>query len=130
MPAAIKNLLIEQGATFIWTLVLKNGNGAASPALDLTGYSARMQLRLEVSTPQALVSLNSLPAGGIVITALDGRLDIEISAAATSALTFDKAVYDLELVQPNGKVLRLFKGSVALSLEVTRSESTPANPNE
>ncbi len=121
MPAAIKNLLIEQGATFSWTLLFpvsaKNPNG---PKLDLTGYFARMQIRPELESATVLVNLSSAPGGGMTIAPLDGRLDIEISDVATSALTFDKAVYDLELVQPNGKVLRVFKGSVSLSLEVTR----------
>ena len=120
MPAAIKNLLIEQGATFVWTLVLKNGVGSAAPVLNLSGYSARMHLRLEVATPTTLAALSSAPGGGITITPLDGRLDIEITAQATSAMAFDKAVYDLELVQPDGRVLRIFKGSASLSLEVTR----------
>jgi hypothetical protein len=121
MPAAIKNLLIEQGATFQWTLLfpvsLKNPNG---PKLDLTGYSARMHIRPELESATVLVSLSSAPGGGMTITPLDGRIDIEISDAATSALSFEKAVYDLELVQPNGVVLRVYRGSVSLSLEVTR----------
>jgi hypothetical protein len=121
MPAAIKNLLIEQGATFQWTLLfpvsLKNPTG---PKLDLTGYSARMHIRPELESGTVLVSLSSAPGGGMTITPLDGRIDIEINDSATSALSFEKAVYDLELVQPNGVVLRIYRGSVSLSLEVTR----------
>ncbi len=122
MPAAIKNLLIEQGVTFEWTLLFPlNAKNPAGPKLDLTGYSARMHIRPELESAAVLVNLSSASGGGMTITPLDGRLDIEISALDTSALTFEKAVFDLELVRPNGKVLRLFKGSVSLSLEVTRT---------
>ena len=121
MAAAIKNLLIEQGATFQWTLLFPvSAKNPTGPKLDLTGYSARMHIRPELASGTVLVDLASTPGGGIVITPLDGRMDIVIEAVATAALVFEKAVYDLELVQPDGKVLRLFKGVVALSLEVTR----------
>ena len=120
MPAANKNILIEQGVTFQWTQLLLDGQGANAPAMDLTGYSARMQIRSEIDSALALVTLSSAPGGGILLDGVSGMLEIEISAAATSALNFEGAVYDLELVQPDGKVLRLFKGAVSLSLEVTR----------
>jgi hypothetical protein len=124
MPAAIKNLLIEQGATFQWTLLFPvNAKQPNGPKLDLTGYTARMHVRPEIASATILIDLTSSVvsiAGGILITPLAGRMDIEISDVLTSALSFEKAVYDLELVQPDGKVLRIFKGSVSLSLEVTR----------
>ncbi len=121
MPAAIKNLLIEQGATFEWTLLFpQDPKRPTGPMVDLTGYTARMHIRPALESTTVLVNLSSAPGGGIAITPLAGRLDIEISDVVTSGLAFEAAVYDLELVQANGKVLRIFKGNVSLSLEVTR----------
>ncbi len=124
MAAAIKNILIEQGATFQWALRLLDGVGANAPALDLSGYQLRMHIRSEIDSPIVLVSLSSAAGGGITIlpqAGVDrGWLEIVIEAAATAALSFEEAVYDLELLEPNGYVDRIFKGAVSLSREVTR----------
>jgi hypothetical protein len=124
MAAAVKNLLIEQGATFQWTLLFPlNANNPTGPKMDLTGYSARMHIRSEVASTVVLASLTSSVltiTGGILMVPLEGRMDIELSDTVTSAFNFERAVYDLELVSPSGIVTRLFKGSVSLSLEVTR----------
>ena len=124
MAAAIKNILIEQGATFEWGLRLLDGTGANAPAMDLSGLLLRMHIRSEVDSPVILVSLSTAAGGGITIlpqTGLTlGWLEIVIEAAATAALAFEAAVYDLELVQTNGRVIRVVQGAVSLSREVTR----------
>lgn len=127
MAAATKNILIEQGATFQWDLQFLDGKGISAPALDLSGYQFRMHIRSEIDSPTTLVALSSAPAGGItILPQLDpdkGWISIRIEAVATaalSALDFESAVYDLEMVEPDGFVLRAFKGAVSLSREVTR----------
>lgn len=123
MAAAIKNILIEQGATYLWELTLLAGKGLSAPAMDLSGMSLRMQIRPEVASEIVLLSLSS-DLGGITMLpqagATLGKLRIEITAVQTAALAFESAVYDLELLQADGRVIRLYKGSVALDLEVTR----------
>lgn len=115
MPAQTANLTIEQGATFRQTFFVKAADGAAR---DLTGFSARMQVRATIDTPTPAASLTS-PAGGLTITAATGRIDALITAADTAAMTFSRAVYDLELVN-GAEVERAFSGFVTLSREVTR----------
>jgi hypothetical protein len=112
MAAGTLDLIIEQGATFTRTVTV---------SMDLTGYSARMQVRAPKGASTKLIDLTS-PAGGIVITpgALTSTLLITISASATAALNFKDAVYDLEIESGAGKVIRLLEGEVTLSLEVTR----------
>lgn len=123
MAAALKNILIEQGATYLWELTLLAGKGLSAPAMDLSGMGLRMQIRPEVGSETVLLSLAS-DATGITILpqsgATLGKLRIEIAAVQTAALAFESAVYDLELLQADGRVIRLYKGSVALDLEVTR----------
>lgn len=109
------DLYIDQGATFERVITWKQTNGTP---VDLTGYSARMQIRRTKSNETALVSLTN--ANGITLGGTSGTIAISISAAVTEALTFRRAVYDLELVSPNGSVYRLLQGAVALSKEVTR----------
>ena len=116
MPAGKLDLLIEQGATFKHALLVEDNSGSA---LDLTGFTARMQLRPEIESADVLLELTT-ENGRITIAPLTGRLDLEVEADDTGALTFETAVYDLELIDPAGDVLRLLQGRVRLSPEVTR----------
>ena len=119
MPAAKLNIAIEQGATFRHSLALKAGPTANAPALDLSGFTARMQLRADLSGLVVLLELT--PANGrITLTPLDGRVDLCISATDTAALDFDRAVYDLEIESAGGEVTRVLAGVVTLSRQVTR----------
>lgn len=119
MPAAKLNLSIEQGATWRHCLALKAGPGATAPALDLTGYLARLQLRSELSSVTVLLDLSS-SNGRISITPLAGQLDLYISATDTAALDFDRAVYDLEIESTGGEVTRVLQGVITLNRQVTR----------
>lgn len=119
MPAAKLNLAIEQGATWRHGLQVRQGVGAQAPGMNLTGYTARMQLRNELPAPAVLLELTNTN-GRIVITPLTGELMLVLTATETAALSFDGAVYDLEIVSSGGEVTRLLQGKVSLSLEVTR----------
>lgn len=115
MAAGIYNFTIEQGATwtrdFIWT-------DSSGTAIDLTGYTARMQGRASVQSTATIFSLTSSPAAGIVITAAQGKVTVTLTATETANLPCG-GVYDLELV--NGAVVtRLVEGSFILSSEITR----------
>ena len=117
MPAAIYDIpAIEQGADFFLDLTYKDDTGAP---VDLTGYSARMQIREEISSPTALVSISSA-SGEITLGGITGTISIHIPATTTAALSFNTGKYDLELEDSAGVVTRLIQGSVTLSPEVTR----------
>jgi hypothetical protein len=113
-PAQI-DLTIEQGARFDKVLYYKPNNVAA----DLTGYTARMQVRQTVASNAVLLELTT-ENGRITITADEGKLTLFVASADTAALTFTDAVYDLELVDGDGEVIRLCRGAVHLEKEVTR----------
>ena len=126
MPAAKKNLTIEQGATWRDTYTLLQPAPVGTPIADmlpinLAGYTARMQIRPDPASATVLVELT--PANGrITITPASGTLALHISATDTAALTFTDvpAVYDLELIEPSGDVIRRLRGTVTLSPEVTK----------
>lgn len=109
---------MEQGSRFFQRIRLRTSSGAP---LDLTGYAARMQLRESVDSPTVLVELTTAN-GFLAITspATSGELTITIPTGTTTLLDFDTAVYDLELVQPDGEAKRLLEGTVTFSREVTR----------
>jgi len=116
MSAGTLDLFVEQGATFSYTLTLNDSAGAP---VNLTGYTARMQMRRSVQSPDILISLTTAN-GRLVITPLTGVITMTISATDTAALNFQSAVYDLEIESAGGIVTRLIEGKVRLSLEVTR----------
>jgi hypothetical protein len=117
MAAAVHDLVIEQGVTlnqqFLWT----DSTGAV---VDLTGYTGRMQIRASYTAATTIADL-TVANGGIVIVGATGSVTAHITATATAAMNFVQAVYDLEMVAPDGvTVTRLIQGAVTLSKEVTR----------
>lgn len=119
MSAAKLNFIIDQGATWRYRLVVKAGPTEDAPALNLTGYSVRMQIRREVDSALLILEL-STSNGRVTITPLTGTIDMYIAATDTAAFYFRTAVYDLELIGPDGEVTRLLRGTVQLIEEVTR----------
>ena len=111
MGAGTNNFTLEQGATFNRQLSIAENN---SP-LNLTGYSAAMQLRSTYDTATVALSVTCA-----VINATQGILSISASASSTAALEEGMYVYDLELTSSSGVVTRLIQGQVTVSPEVTR----------
>jgi len=126
MIAGIYNILIEQGTTFYRLIDVMEPN-VLDPTVyepfDLTGYTARMQIRRTVDSTTPMLSLVSPTASGNGITVQDGAnnaISINITSTVTSSLT-SSGVYDLEIVKTStGFVSRLLQGTVTLSREVTR----------
>mgnify|MGYP003348511795 CR=1 FL=1 len=116
MAAATYHLTIEQGTTWNQDLVWKDSTGTPR---NLTGYTARLQMRPTASSDVAYVSMTT-GGGGITITANTGTINLLLSATATAVLDFSTAVYDLEAESSTGVVTRLMQGRVTLSREVTR----------
>lgn len=115
MTAAIYNFTIEQGATFQRDFVYQD---AQNNPINLTGYSARMQVRQKKDSDQIFIDATT-QNGKLVVTPLTGKVSLNLSASETSALKFESAVYDLEL-EANGVVTRLLEGTINLSKQVTR----------
>lgn len=126
MAAGKYSFLIEQGATLSFELQYKDSAGTP---IDLTGYTARMQIRSSVDSTTTIASLTStLTADGTGLNLSgssgtkplsSGSIGVYISAASSSLFTFNEGVYDLELVSGSA-VTRLIEGKVKLSKEVTR----------
>jgi hypothetical protein len=125
MSAGKYNFTIEQGATYTVEIQYKDSN---NDPIDLTGYSGRMQIRPAIgSTTTYLCLSSSLQSDGTGLNfsgsaginpPISGTIGIYISAASSSALTFNQGVYDLEIAS-GSFVARLLQGNVQLSKEVT-----------
>ncbi len=113
MPAAKKNLVIEQKAAFRKRFVYRQPN---KKPVNLTGFGARMQIRLPDGT--LIVDL-STENGRITLGGVAGTIDLRLSKLETAAMNFTGALYDLKLVPPSGDDFRLLEGKVTLSLGQT-----------
>jgi len=110
------DLEIKQGATLSLTATWKDSSGAA---VNLTGYTARLQVRATYDSSSTILSLTS--AAGITLGGAAGTIAITASATTTAALTAPfSGVYDLELVSGGGEVTRLLEGTATVSPEVSR----------
>lgn len=116
MAAGTYNFIIEKGTTFTRSVTWTDSTGAA---INLTGYTARMQGRATMDATTTIFSLTT-PATGISIpTPASGTLVITLTDTQTSALPCG-GVHDLELISPTGTITRLFQGTFDISNEVTR----------
>lgn len=120
MAAGKKDLVIEQGAEFSLTITYK----VSGAAVDLTDYSAYMQVRETKDATTAILDLSTDVGGGITLGGAAGTIAISVSGSAdadpnTYDLNFDTAVYDLKLVDATGETLRLLEGIVTLNRQVT-----------
>lgn len=134
MTAARYDLVWEQGTTIATGFILHDPApedaepDELGPVVDLTGWTARMQVRSTLGSDIVLHSFTTENGGielgddgSILILATDTQSaawDWPHSSRSTKAL----AVYDLELEDPDGTVKRFLEGKVTLKLEVTRDD--------
>lgn len=116
MPAAYWKIRIDQGETWRMVLRLRDPNGP----IDLTGYTARMQIRSTMASPEPLFGLTSSLGGGITIIEATGTMTLLIADVVTAAWQWTYGLYDLEIESPSGETTRLLKGEIEVSAEVTR----------
>ena len=109
-----KNLTIYKGASFQHRFLWVTPDEVP---VNLTGYSARMQIREDYDSPVTLELTTE--NNRLVVGNKNGNVDLLVTASETTALTIDNGIYDLELV--NGEeVIKLALGKVKIVPEVTR----------
>jgi hypothetical protein len=86
--------------------------------VDLTGYTARMQIRSKLEDLTVLTELTT-ENNRILIDNTLKTITLTIPANVTAALNFQSAVYSLELVN-GSEVTPFIGGTVSLIKEVTR----------
>ena len=87
--------------------------------VDLTGYTARMQIRGKLTDTSVIKELTTVN-GGIVLNNTTKTITAGMSAADTALFTFSTAVYSLELVSSGAEVYQMLTGTLTLVKEVTR----------
>jgi hypothetical protein len=110
---ATYNITAYQGATYDLNLTWAIGG----TAVNLTGYTAAMQVRINPADSATILSLTN--GSGITLGGTAGTIAVAVSANTMGSATPGNYVYDLEL-NSGGQVTRLLQGSFAIQAEVTR----------
>lgn len=114
--AGVYNITCNQGATLSRTLTWAD---PAKNPINLTGYTARMQVRETAASNTVVLELTTSNTR-ITLGGTAGTVTINVNAATTTSLTPGKYVYDLEVVSGGGEVTRLVEGNFIVKAEVTR----------
>ena len=115
-PAGIYNIICDQGSTFTRQLTW---NDSAGSAVNLTAYTARMDVRTSIDAAGAAVLSLTTENGRIVLGGTAGTINLSAEATATQVVESGNYVYDLELVS-GSTITRLVQGSFVVRGEVTR----------
>ena len=112
MSAATYNFNLDQGADFVLEMIMKEDGSVK----DLTGYSARAQMRKTKDAENPIASFICtipVPDAGII--------KMEMGNATTAAIPAGAYLYDLEIFTSSDTfVLRLLQGQVTVTREITR----------
>ena len=112
MAAANYDLTIDQGSTFVIDITINEGGSVK----DLTGYSARSQMRSTKTATDVAASFTCtipVPTNGVV--------KMELPAGTSSDMAAGLYFYDLEIHTGSDAIVkRLIEGKVTLNQEVTR----------
>ena len=116
--AARKNLRIDQGSDFKHRFRYLERDGVTP--IPLINYSARGQVRPYVESDEILHEATT-DNGYLVIDEAAGYVDFLVPGEISSQWWTDEAVYDIELLDPLGRPVRLVQGDIYLDRETTRS---------
>jgi len=107
--ATVKNIVIDQGTTFDFTIGLTNDDGSGK---DLSNYTVRAQLRKSYYS-------NTYTSFTTSKVDLEGEITISLTATQTSELKAGRYVYDIE-IEGNSETVRVLEGIITITPEVTR----------
>lgn len=117
MAAAKLSIKILESATFYKKFVWKDSR---KRAINLTGSTAKMQVRAVASFTSPVLLEFSTENGRIRLNEKPGQIELLLSAAETEALDFTSGVYDLVITDALGGETRLIEGRLTVSKGVTR----------
>ena len=109
--AIIANLFIDQGTDFTVTVDVSDATGGI---LDLTGYSASAKIR---KTYGSSTKVDFATSTG---TPSQGKVNMSLTDAQTSALESGRYVYDLNITSGSGVTTRVVEGQAIITPGVTR----------
>lgn len=111
-------VVLNQINSLAYTTYTSGGVLEYNQPVDLTNYTARMQIRAKLNSPDVIHSLTTENSGIVFDNSLK-TITLTIPSTTTETFDFVSAVYNLELVK-NSQVINFATGSISLQREVTR----------
>jgi hypothetical protein len=112
----VYDLAIAQGSTYVRTFDFSVGEDGLP--FDLTGYTAKAQIRRTALDSASQATFTSDPEAGLYIDALAGLITLIITGPQTEKLYHD-GVWDMEITKDD-VVTRVLEGRVFVDYQVTR----------
>lgn len=127
VESPVGDIVVSQGADNTYRYRYGLDDGAGTVWVDLTGWSARAQIRQRPggSLWVSLTSDSPTVRGSFLALDADGYVTVHLHHVETEQPEWNtparaQGAWDLELVDPTGEVVRLVMGSVFVSADVTR----------
>lgn len=117
MAAGVYDIEWHQGDTFSVVLTWRDVN---KDPVDLTGYTARMQLRTSVDAETNSLELTT-ENDRISLGGTNGEIQLTVDADTMAAMDAGSYKYDLEMVV-GASVRKLLKGKFKILAEVTKDD--------
>lgn len=114
-PAGRYDTICDQGATYERVVILRD---AAAGLVDLTNFTAKMQIRSTAASPTVIKELTT-ENGGITLGGVTGTISLLITATDTAAMAAGNYVYDVNLVS-GGTINKPLYGTFTVRAGVTR----------
>ena len=110
--AVYANLTVDQGTNFTSTIQVEGGN---SLPFDLTGYTARGQIRKNYKSTTHVSFSTSIN------NPTKGEINVSLTAIQTAGMKPGRFVYDIEIVESNtNSITRVVEGQVEVTPRVTQ----------
>jgi hypothetical protein len=112
------HLTLYQGATFTHTFTHRvNGT-----AVNLTGYSCRLQARTRIRGYVGSAAFTLTETGGLTLGGAAGTIVATLTPAVTAILTPGLYRYDVRLESGAGVVTRAFEGRITVAPAITSED--------
>jgi len=108
--ATVKNLVIDQGTTFVEYVIYKDKN---KNVVNIAGLTPRAMMK------RSYYSSNATTFTSVVNSNTNGNITISLTAGETANLKYGRYVYDIELFD-NNNVYRVQEGIITVYPEVTK----------
>lgn len=115
-PPYDADFIIHKGETIDQKMTWSD---ACGNAIDLTGYTAKLQARYKVTDVSPFLDL-STGNGGIILGGTAGTITIRVSSTATALLDAGRGIYDLRMTDSLGDSSFLLQGAIIVEEMSTR----------
>ena len=121
MEAGKQNLIVNKKASFEFEFYVLDVYDASHPPdsiaqtpRDLTGCTLAAKAKAKITDTAALFTFTA-----DIPTPAKGHCKLSLTAAQTSAMAWDKGVWDCFITYPSGRVEKILEGSIVLDKSVT-----------